>query len=71
MTAGTFLMSLEKFFAAWGIPDLILSNNAATFKSAAAHLRELKEHPEIQSYMQSNLDMEIQPELSTLVGWSL
>eukprot|EP00794_Sanderia_malayensis_P004234 gene4233-biopygen3409 len=54
MTAETFIMSLEKFFAAWGIPNLILSDNAATFKSAATRLRDLKEHPEIQSYMLSN-----------------
>ena len=54
MTAETFMMSLEKFFSAWGVPNLILSDNAATFKSTAMHSKKLKDHPKVQKCLQSN-----------------
>ena len=54
MLVGTFRQSLEKFVAKRGMPDLIVSDNAATFKSTAFELKELFDHPEVQTYLQRN-----------------
>ena len=54
MSAGTFRQSLEKFVARRGMPNLIVSDNAATFKSTAVELKELSDHPEVQAYLQGN-----------------
>ena len=54
MSAGTFRQSLEKFVAGRGMPHLIMSDNAATFKSAAVELKELFNHPNVQAYLQGN-----------------
>ena len=42
-SAGTFCQSLEKFVAKRGMPNLTVSDNAATFKPTAVELKELFE----------------------------
>ena len=54
LTGPVFRMALEKFAAFWGMPNLIVSDNATTFKTTAIALEKLFEHPEVQSYLQSN-----------------
>ena len=54
MSAGTFRQSLEKLVARREMPNLIVSGNAATFKSTAVELKELFDHPEVQAYLQGN-----------------
>ena len=34
----TFQLSMEKFVAKWGMPNLMISDNASTFKSTAVQL---------------------------------
>ncbi len=57
MTASVFRMTLEKFVAAWGMPNLMISDNASTFKTTALQLKKLFDHPEIQEYLQSNISL--------------
>eukprot|EP00112_Aurelia_sp_Birch-Aquarium-sp1_P015934 Seg357.4 transcript_id=Seg357.4/GoldUCD/mRNA.D3Y31 product="hypothetical protein" protein_id=Seg357.4/GoldUCD/D3Y31 len=54
LTAPIFRMTLEKFAAAWGMPNLLVSDNATTFKTTAIQLKALVEHPEVQEYLQSH-----------------
>ena len=54
LTAPIFRMTLEKFTAAWGMPNLLVSDNATTFKTTAIQLKALFEHPEVQEYLRSH-----------------
>ena len=54
MSAGTCRQSLKTFVARRGMPNLIVSDNAATFRSTAVELKELFDYPEIQAYLQGN-----------------
>ena len=54
LTGPVFRMALEKFSAFWGMPNLMVSDNATTFKTTAVALDKLFEHPEVQAYLQSN-----------------
>ena len=54
LTGPVFRMALEKFAAFWGMPNLMVSDNATTFKTTAVALDKLFEHPEVQAYLQSN-----------------
>ena len=45
---------MEKFVATWGMPNLMVSDNATTFKSTAIQLKVLFDHPEVPSYLQKN-----------------
>ena len=54
LSGPTFRLSLEKFVATWGMPNLMVSDNASTFKSTAIQLKVLFDHPEVQSYLQKN-----------------
>ena len=54
MTAKTFRMALERFVAAWGMPNLMVSDNGSTFKATAIDLERICKHPEVQSYLQVN-----------------
>ena len=51
LSGPTFRLSLEKFVATWGIPNLMVSYNASTFKSTAVRLKVLFDHPEVQPYL--------------------
>ena len=51
MTAETFLRSLRRFTARRGMPTRIISDNAKTFKSAAASLADTLESPEVRRYL--------------------
>ena len=54
LSGSTFRLSLEKFVATWGMPNLMVSDNASTFKSTDVQLKVLFDHPEVQSYLQKN-----------------
>ena len=51
LETGTFLRCFRKFIARRGVPQLIISDNAKTFKSAAKELKTLYEHPDIQAFL--------------------
>ena len=57
MTAPVFRMALEKFVATWGVPNLMISDNAATSKATTIDSEKLFKHPEVHSYLQSNYMM--------------
>eukprot|EP00794_Sanderia_malayensis_P000784 gene784-biopygen61 len=54
MTVSTFKLALERFIAAWGVPNLIISDNGSTFRATAVDLHQLYEHPEVQAYLANN-----------------
>ena len=54
LTGPVFRMALNKFTAFWGMPNLMVSDNATTFMTTAIALEKLFEHPEVQAYLQSN-----------------
>ena len=41
MTAKTFRMALERFVAAWGMPNLMVSDNGSTFKATTIDLERI------------------------------
>lgn len=46
-----FIYALTKYMCRKGIPSLIISDNAKTFKSAALSLKELCEDPKVKEYL--------------------
>ena len=51
LKTGTFLRCFRTFIARRGVPQLIICDNAKTFKSAAKELRTLYEHPDVQAFL--------------------
>ena len=51
LETGTFLRCFRKFIARRGVPQLIIFDNAKTFKSAAKELKTLYEHPDVQAFL--------------------
>jgi len=51
LTAFSFMHVLRKFCARRGMPNLIISDNAKTFKSTAKALRTMHEHQLIQDFL--------------------
>jgi len=51
LETGTFLRRFTRFIARRGIPQLIIFDNAKTFKSAAKELKALYEHPGVQAFL--------------------
>ena len=47
----TFLRCLRRFIARRGVPELIVSDNAKTFKSASKELKVLYEQSEVQAFL--------------------
>ena len=48
LSGPTFQLPLEKFVATWGMLNLMVTDNASTFKSTAVQLKVLFDHPEVQ-----------------------
>ena len=51
LTAAEFRRNLEKFVARRGTPNLLVSDNAATFKAVSVDLEEIYNHPEVREYL--------------------
>ena len=51
LETGTFLRCFRKFLARTCVLQLIISDNAKTFKSAAKELKTLYEHPDVQAFL--------------------
>ena len=51
LSAETFIRSFKRFICRRGIPRLIVSDNAKTFKTAARFLSSIFELPEVQSFL--------------------
>ena len=51
LTAAEFRRNLEKFVARRGTPNLLASDNAATFKAVSVDLEEIYNHPEVREYL--------------------
>jgi len=51
LSAETFIRSFKRFICRRGIPRLVVSNNAKTFKTAARFLSSIFELPEVQSFL--------------------
>ena len=51
LTAAEFHRNLEKFVARRGTPNLLVSDNAATFKAVSVDLEEIYNHPEVREYL--------------------
>jgi len=51
LETGTFLRCFRKCIARRGVPQLIISDNAKTFESAAKELKTLYEHPDVQAFL--------------------
>ena len=55
LTADAFIRSFRRFISRRGIPKLILSDNAKTFKSSSNKMSVLLDLPEVQELLQSRL----------------
>ena len=53
MSSLTFLRCFKRFVARRGLPSLVVSDNGATFKSAAKIIKSIVEHPDVQNYLSS------------------
>ena len=51
LTAAEFGRNLKKFVARRGTPNLLVSDNAATFKAVSVDLEETYNHPEVREYL--------------------
>ena len=51
LTAAEFCRNLEKFVARRGTPNLLVGDNAATFKAVSVDLEEIYNHPEVREYL--------------------
>ena len=54
LETGTFIRCFRRFIDRQGVPQLIISVNAKTFKSAANELKVLFVHPDIQAFLTEN-----------------
>ena len=50
MSTQTFIGNLKRFCARRGTPQVIVSDNAKTFKSAAKIIHEIITHPDVKQY---------------------
>ena len=53
LTSGAFLCCVQRFTARRGIPRLITSDNATTFKAASGILLKIAKSPEVLAYLAS------------------
>ena len=53
-TAPVFLRSFRKFVARRGMPALVVSDNAKTFKASAKFLRKLYSDPQVRNYFDAS-----------------
>ena len=51
LSAETFQRALRRFSARRGTPNLIVTDNAKTFKATAKAIKELQHHPEIRNQL--------------------
>ena len=51
MSSLTFLRCFKRFVSRRGLPSLIVSDNGATFKSAAKVIQSIMKHSEVQQYL--------------------
>ena len=68
MSAQAFKCCLRKFTARWGIPKLIVSDNAKTFQATEKDLSKLFDHPETRSYF-NNVRIEWKFNLERAPWW--
>lgn len=54
LTATTFVRCLRKFVARRGVPSLIISDNAKTFKASAKVIKRLYDNEEVRAHLESN-----------------
>ena len=54
MSAPVLLRSFGKFVARRGIPALVVSDNAKTFKARAKYLRKLYSDPQVRNYLDTS-----------------
>ena len=50
MTATTFIMSFRRLSARRGVPSVVISDNAKTFKSASRIIKRILDSPEVRKY---------------------
>ena len=58
MSSLTFLRCFKRFVARRGLPSLVVSDNGATFKSAAKIIKSIVEHPDVQNYLSSKVELQ-------------
>ena len=54
LTATTFVHCLRRFVARRGVPSLIISDNAKTFKASAKVIKRLYDNEEVRAHLESN-----------------
>ena len=54
LTATTFVRCLRRFVARRGVPSLIVSDNAKTFKASAKVIKRLYDNEEVRAHLESN-----------------
>ena len=68
LTAPEFIISLKRFIARRGRPELIYSDNAATFQAAAKWVKEVREDEKLNDLL-ANLSIEWRFNLSRAPWW--
>ena len=68
LTAAEFVISLKKFIARRGRPELIYSDNAATFQAAAKWINDVREDERLNNLL-ANLSIEWRFNLSRAPWW--
>ena len=69
LTTQAFIQCLRRFVARRGFPELIISNNAKTFKAAATQLRRIFIDPDIMSFLlKRKIQWKFNLEESPMVG---
>ena len=51
LKAAEFRRNLEKYVARRGTPNLLVSNEAVTFKAVSVDLKEIYNRPEVREYL--------------------
>lgn len=54
LTTSDFLLAFRRFASRFGIPSVVISDNGTNFRGAERFLNDIKDEPEVMSYMQDN-----------------
>ncbi|XP_066978834.1 uncharacterized protein [Macrobrachium rosenbergii] len=54
LTTSEFLLALRRFGARFGVPSVVISDNGTNFRGAERFLNDIKDEPEVRTYMQDN-----------------